>query len=121
LKDDYAVNKGNTPYCLGGVVKAARLESHLTQRELSERLKITPHYLMSIENKQRLPSCDLLFRIIRELEIPADTVFYPEYGHNNVSVKKLQILLNKCDEQDITVILATLQSLIQTKKLAGGD
>jgi len=33
---------------LGSVVKAARLEKHLTQKQLAERLSITPHYLMSI-------------------------------------------------------------------------
>ena len=106
---------------LGSVIKSARLEKYLTQRQLAERLSITPHYLMSIENKRQIPSCDLLFRIIRELEISADTVFYPEYKRDNALVKKLQVLLSKCDEQDITVIIAILQSLLQTKNLTGGE
>jgi hypothetical protein len=76
---------------------------------------------MSIENKQQIPSCDLLFHLIRELEISADTIFYPECGRDNALVKKLQVLLSKCDEQDITVILATLQSLLQAKTSSGGE
>jgi len=76
---------------------------------------------MSIENRQQIPSCDLLFRIIRELEIPADTIFYPECGHDNVLIKKLQVLLSKCDEKDMTVIMATIQSLLQTKNTTGGE
>ena len=60
---------------LGHVIRSARLEKHLTQKQLAKRLSITPHYLMSIENKKQIPSCDLLFRIIRELEISADTIF----------------------------------------------
>ena len=100
---------------LGYVIKSARLEKHLTQKQLAKRLSITPHYLMSIENKQQIPSCDLLFRIIRELEILADTVFYPEQKHDNPSMKKLYLLLSKCDEQDITAIIAALQSILQTK------
>jgi transcriptional regulator with XRE-family HTH domain len=106
---------------LGSVLKYARLEKHLTQKQLAERLSITPHYLMSIENRQQIPSCDLLFRIIRELEISADTIFYPECRHGNTLIKKLEILLSKSDEQDIAVILATLQSLLQTKTSTGGE
>ena len=104
---------------LGKVIKAARLEKHLTQKQLAGRLSITPHYLMSIENKRQIPSCNLLFRIIRELEISADTIFYPEYEHNHALVKKLQILLSRCDEKDINVIIATLQSLLENKESAG--
>jgi len=100
---------------LGSAIKAVRNERHLTQKQLAERLFITPHYLMSIENKQQIPSCNLLFRIIRELEISADTIFYPEYNHDHALVKKLQILLSRCDEKDIKVITATLQSLLENK------
>jgi cytoskeletal protein RodZ len=39
---------------LGGVVKAARLDKQLTQKELAGRLSISPHYLMSIENKKKM-------------------------------------------------------------------
>ena len=76
---------------------------------------------MSIENKQQLPSCDLLFRIIRELEINADAIFYPEHEKDSALINKLQILLSKCDEQDIAAIIAILQSLLQTKNINGGE
>ena len=101
---------------LGSIIKSARLEKHLTQKQLAKRLFITPHYLMSIENKKQIPSCDLLFRIIRELEISADTIFYPEYEHDHALVGKLRILLSRCDEKDINVIIATLQSLLENKE-----
>jgi transcriptional regulator with XRE-family HTH domain len=101
---------------LGNVIKLARLEKHLTQKQLAKRLSITSHYLMSIENKQQIPSCDLLFRIIRELEISADTIFYPENEHDHALVGKLRILLSRCDEKDINVIIATLQSLLENKE-----
>ena len=105
---------------LGSIIKSARSDKGMTQKQLAKRLSITPHYLMSIENRQQIPSGDLLFRIIRELEISADIIFYPEYGHDSAEVKKLQLLLSKCDEQDIAVITATLQSLLHTKNTDGG-
>jgi len=101
---------------LGSAIKAARNEKHLTQKQLAERLSITPHYLMSIENKQQIPSCDLLFRIIRELELSADTIFYPEHEENRPAIEKLKRYLSRCDERDVNVIMATLQSLLENKE-----
>jgi hypothetical protein len=72
---------------------------------------------MSIENKQKIPSCDLLFRIIRELGISADRIFYPEYEHDHSMIGNLSNLLNCCDEKDINVIKAILQSLLDNKEL----
>jgi transcriptional regulator with XRE-family HTH domain len=71
-------NKSNID-SLGSVIKSARHAKQLTQCRLAEQLGITPRYLKAIENSGRKPSYDLLSRIIRELDIPADTVFYPEH------------------------------------------
>ena len=100
---------------LGSLIKSTRISKHLTQKQLAERLSISPRYLMSLENGKQLPSCDLLFRIIRELRIPADMIFYPENKNDGEVIRKLQILLNNCDERDIAVIITILQSLVQIK------
>jgi transcriptional regulator with XRE-family HTH domain len=59
----------------------------LTQAQLADRLNITPRYLKAIENSGRKPSYDLLVRMVRELDIPADMVFYPEQGSERPAVK----------------------------------
>jgi transcriptional regulator with XRE-family HTH domain len=104
---------------LGSAIKTARSEKHLTQKQLAERLFITPHYLMAIENKQQIPSCDLLFRIIRELDLSADAIFYPEHEENRPVINKLKRYLSHCDEKDVHVIMATLQSLLENKESVG--
>jgi len=106
---------------LGSVIKTARLDKHMTQRQLASRLSISPCYLKSIENKKKIPSCDLLFYIIRELEISADTIFYPEYRQDNVMVGKLRFLLIRCNEKDVGVITEILKYLLQNKELSGGE
>ena len=64
--------------CFGDVVKSARKTKGITQLRLAERLGITARYLKAIENSGRKPSYDLLIRMIRELDISADTVLYPD-------------------------------------------
>jgi transcriptional regulator with XRE-family HTH domain len=61
---------------LGCVVKSARQAMQLTQSQLAQRLGITAGYLKAIENSGKKPSFDLLHRIINELELSTDYIFY---------------------------------------------
>jgi transcriptional regulator with XRE-family HTH domain len=63
---------------LGCVVKSARQAMQLTQSQLAQRLGITARYLKAIENSGQKPSYDLFVRIVRELDISADAVVYPD-------------------------------------------
>ena len=62
---------------LGAIVKAARIKASLTLYELASKLSITQRHLISIENNERNPSYDLLYRLIRTLSLPADRIFIP--------------------------------------------
>ena len=106
---------------LGGVMKAARKKRHLTQRQLAERLSITPQYLMSIENRNQIPGSSLLFLMIRVLDISADEIFYPEQGNECELIGRLSIMLCRFEEHDIELIISILQVLLQAKCAEGGD
>ena len=85
------VQNSNSTDHFGFVVKSARQAKELTQSQLAERLSITERYLKAIENSGRNPSYNLLVRIIHELEIPTDIVFYPEQNKNNSSNKLIPL------------------------------
>jgi transcriptional regulator with XRE-family HTH domain len=102
----------NIPNTLGKIIKFARLAQHLTREQLAERLKISPRHLIAIENENQKPSYELLYRLIRELAIPADTIFYPELGYKPSEIEKLRLLLAQCDEKELSAVSATLQSLL---------
>ena len=63
---------------LGSIIKDARKKQGLTREQLAEKVNITPRYLISIENEKKKPSYDVLFKIIRELAIMSDAIFYPD-------------------------------------------
>ena len=71
---------------------------------------------MSIENENKKPSYSVLFQLIRELGIPADTIFYPEYQHDNTEVEGLIRLLYLCDEHEVKVVTATTKALLDNRK-----
>jgi transcriptional regulator with XRE-family HTH domain len=65
--------------CLGNVIKSARRSMKMTQLQLADRLQITARYLKAIENNGKNPSYDLFVRILHELKISADMIFYHDH------------------------------------------
>ncbi len=70
---------------------------------------------MSIENENKKPSYSVLFRLIRELGISADAIFYPEAKHTSNKIDQIARLLYQCDERDLKVLAATAKALLETK------
>ncbi len=100
---------------LGSILKTARKAKGLTREQLAEIINITPRYLMSIENENKKPSLDVLFRLVRELGISADTIFYPEIQHVDTKVEQLVRLLYLCDDRELKIATATIKALLDNK------
>ena len=99
---------------LGDVIKAAQQRSGLTIEELANRLDITERYLYRIENQGKKPSFDILYKLIRELGISSDLIFYPERSDQDSEIEDLIRRLYNCDERSLEVIKATATALMYT-------
>lgn len=102
---------------LGDVVKQARQQANVTVEALAEKAGVTPRYIYRIENEGNKPSYDVLFKIIRELSISSDSIFYPEKVQPDSRVLNLERLVRQlynCDERSIEVIEATTKALLDT-------
>lgn len=102
---------------LGDVVKQARQQANVTVEALAEKAGVTPRYIYRIENEGNRPSYDVLFKIIRELSISPDSIFYPEKVQPDSRVLNLERLVRQlynCDERSIEVIEATTKALLDT-------
>lgn len=104
----------NPPEFLGEIIKSARQYSEITIEELAERVGITERYLYRIENEGKKPSYDVLFKLIRELSISPDLIFYPKKPTKDSEIKYLLRKLYNCDERSIEVVKATVKVLIET-------
>ncbi|MBS3974122.1 MAG: helix-turn-helix transcriptional regulator [Actinobacteria bacterium] len=100
---------------LGSILKTARKAKGFTREQLAEIIGITPRYLMSIENENKKPSYDVLFRLVRELGISADTIFYPENQHADTKAEQVVRLLYLCDDRELKVATATIKALLENK------
>ena len=97
---------------LGAIVKAARLKKGLTQEILAEKVGVGLRHIMGIENEGSFPSYEVLYNLIRELNIPADSIFYPEKNPANPRLEYLSHLLGQCNDRDIRAITALTESLL---------
>ncbi len=98
----------------GKIIKAARQRSKLTIEELAERVGITERYLYRIENEGKKPSFDVLYKLIRELSISSDLIFYPEKPSKESEVENLIRMLYNCDERSLEIVKATVKALVDT-------
>ncbi|MCH4238695.1 MAG: helix-turn-helix domain-containing protein [Oscillospiraceae bacterium] len=100
---------------LGSILKNARKSRKLTRDQLSEKIHISYRYLTAIENENKKPSYDVLFKLIRELGISANEIFYPESQSNETQRDLLILLLNQCGTYELDVATATVKALLKRK------
>ena len=104
----------NRPETLGCIIKAARESAGITIEALANKVDITERYLYRIENEGKKPSFDVLHKLVRELIISADLIFYPEKPSKDSEVENLLRMLSVCDERSLEVVKATAKALINT-------
>ena len=96
----------------GEIIKRARKKQKIPAAKLSKEVGITQRYLFRIERNENEPSFDVLFRLVRALNISPDSIFYPEKTCKNSEVENLIRMLSACDESTISVITATAKALL---------
>lgn len=101
-------------YALGNAVRAARKDKHLSQEALAERIGVCKRTIIDIENSVGNPKFEILYPLVRELNLPLTQVFYPEIMEN---IKFKELLLQEvdnCTEYEIKIILSVVKGLKYT-------
>lgn len=105
-------------YCnrevLGDVVWATRKSRHLSQEALAERIGVCKRTIIDIESNTGNPKFEILYPLVRELDLPLFQLFYPEVEENLKLKNILMQELNCCSDYEIKVILSVVKSLRYT-------
>ena len=104
------------PGDFGHILKDIRIKKGYTREQLAERASISTRYLSAIENEQREPSYDVLYRLVHSLGISADTIFYPNTDTaDNSDAEQVRCLYMECSERDRLIIRAMLDTMLDNK------
>ncbi|MCX8070592.1 MAG: helix-turn-helix domain-containing protein [Thermodesulfovibrionales bacterium] len=70
-------------FLIGDIVKEIRNKLNMSQKELAQRLDVTPSFISQIENNQISPSVHSLMQICKSLDV-SPTIFFNEnsFSHN---------------------------------------
>lgn len=96
---------------LGNVVKATRKSRHLSQEALAERIGVCKRTIIDIESNTGNPKFEVLYPLVRELDLPLYQVFYPEVDENLELKNVLMQEVSSCSEYEMRVILSVVKSL----------
>ena len=105
----------NIPEILGVIIKSARQRANITMESLAEKVGITERYLYRIENEGKKPSYDVLYKLIRELAISSDSIFYPEKPSKDSEIEDIVRMLYNCDERSMQIIKATVKAALDSQ------
>lgn len=95
----------------GLTIKNARMNCKLTQEQLAEQAGITCRYLIAIENEEKIPRYQVMYRLIHAMHISADCLFYTDFSNENPERTQLMHMLEDCSEQEIHILLVTAKAL----------
>ena len=101
---------------LGDVIKSARQNSDFTMESLAAKIGVTERHLYRIENEGQKPSFDVLYKLIRELSIDPDKIFYPEKPSKESEIEDLVRTLYKCDNREIKIVQTMITALNEIEK-----
>lgn len=97
---------------MGEIIKAWRKKRKFTQESFAEKCGISKRYLVSIEKGNVNPSYDVLYAIIRALDISADELFYSDLPESDKRTKMLLIQFQNCSDENQEVVLRTMECMI---------
>ena len=96
---------------LGKAVRTARKNKHLSQEALAERIGVCKRTIIDIENNTGNPKFEILYALVRELDLPLRQLFYSDMSEDPELKSALMQELDNCSEREMKVILAVVQTL----------
>lgn len=97
---------------LGNAVKKARGKMHLTQSEVAARIDVDVRTVLNIENNKGNPKLEVLFPLVRALNMDTQEIFYPEMSRESISLVKLQQLVGECSDEEAETLIPIVSSVI---------
>lgn len=87
----------------------------MTLEELAERIGRTSRYILAIKNEERGVSLDTLIKLIRPLNISADTIAYLERNITDSEDEQLIRLIQRLNSRNKDIIRAAAQKLLDSE------
>ena len=98
-------------------ISELRREKGMTQEQLAEAINISPTHMKHIESEHRKPSVDVLFSLADVLSFSMDAMLMETQSTDHAKrVNEINLLMNKCTDEELDIFLAALRELMKQKR-----
>ncbi|MBQ7895390.1 MAG: helix-turn-helix transcriptional regulator [Oscillospiraceae bacterium] len=101
---------------LGDALKRARGESGYTQRQVADKIGKDVRTVLNIENYKGNPKLEVLYPLIRAMNIDAREVFYPELQRESPAIRQLRLLVEECNEDEAAALIPVFKSVLNAMR-----
>jgi transcriptional regulator with XRE-family HTH domain len=96
---------------MGTIIQEARGARGITQTALADKIDVSLRTVIAIETGKRNPTFEVLYKIIRELSIPADLIFRPDDVPATPEQEQFIRELRDATEREQRVAIASARSI----------
>lgn len=97
---------------LGDIVRERRHQLGLTQAQVAEKAGIDEQTVRKIENYNGNPKMEVLFPIVRSLQIDPQSIFYPTEEPDSPARRRLEMLLSDCTDAQIEALIPVISDVL---------
>lgn len=97
---------------LGDSLKRAREKMKLTQSDVAALAGVDTRTVLNIENYRGNPKFEVLYPIVRALNLDMREIFYPEMSRDSVSLNYLQQTIGTCTDDEAEILIPIVASVL---------
>ena len=97
---------------LGDSVKRARGKLGMTQIEVADAINVDSRTVLNIENYKGNPKMEVLYPLVRVLNIDAREIFHPEVLRQTPALCQLRVMIEKCTEQEAEAMIPVFMAVL---------
>lgn len=101
---------------VGACVLQARKRKKLSRRKLSEITGLAEKTIQQIEKGETNASCETLFLLVNELQIPVGCLFDLTKSNNDIEVEHVVSVLRTCTDSECRFVYNTVLEMVDGLK-----
>ena len=105
---------------LGDAVKNARTQQGLTKKQLADKISVDERTITSIETYKSNTTMEVLYPLLRTLNIDPREIFNPEMGRESHAHYQIRTLIDKCSEEEAATILPVCEAVLSALRSKDG-
>lgn len=95
---------------IGKVIKEARIKKGFTRKQVGEVIKISPRYLINIENRGQHPSVQVLYDLVNLLDLSVDGYFLKKIiSKKSIERRNIERQLDYLDDEQIAILSQVIE------------